>query len=253
MALVRRDGLWYDSGQGLSLNVEPITATRNPKTEIYDPREEQVRAQRQGIYESLVRKELGLPSKTEFRTPDGKRLDTQLSAERRAALTSKTFAIGTRVPSRDKRLYSGTQTPTPKSIEESRQRYADVDHVIRNRQDYEETLALNRKSGFYRMTLEPVSWNTQAYFIWPMPPDVKGPLMVLSESRALKLVGELNQTKDPRKTGRWWVPPKFAWTEEELCHWLPGPGAFSGADTKLESKGQRNPRRSRSEHRRRTA
>lgn len=188
----------------------------NPK-DIFDPRLEQVRAQRQAIYETSVCKALGIK---DFRNSRHRRADIELSPAELARCAQKMFSIGTGVPRRDERLVRGTQTPTPKSIAESRKRYEDVDRLIRNRQDYEETLGLTRKSGFYRVVPEPTTTGL-GFFVWPLPPGERLPLRAEDVHEAEYIARDLNRKADPRATGRWWKPPARSYTRKELVHWLP--------------------------------
>lgn len=185
----------------------------------YDPREEQVRAQRQGIYEQLVKKALRLPSSTPFRDARGRRLDIRGPGP---ALVSQAFAIGTAVPQKHARLMPGSQTPTVFAAAESHARYRDVDRLLRNRQDYEETLALARRS-FYRVTTEPTQTG-DARFIWPLPPKQTRPVRVpdrASDAEVQAVLAQLNETMDPRSTGVFWLPPRTEYTAGSLAHWLP--------------------------------
>lgn len=187
--------------------------------ELYDPRDEQVRAQRQGVYESLVRKRLGLPNKHPFRTTQGIRIDLRLSPADRKAAVSQAFAVGTKVPQKYGRLAPHGQQPTSLAAAESEARYRLPDKLLRNRQDYEETLGAARKL-FYRVVAEPTSTGT-SYFVWPMPPVCSRPVRAPSESEARRLADLLNQRRDPRSTGVWWHPPETRYTSESLAYWLP--------------------------------
>lgn len=198
-------------------------ARKNPPTQVYDPREEQLRAQRQGIYESEVKRQLGLPSSTPFRDArTGRRLDCKL----KNPPTSLMFAIGTAVQQRDSRLRPGSQTATPRSAWESEARYENLSALVLNRQDYEETLALSRKSGFYRAVAEPTQHGLR-FFVWPMPPGQERPLMAPSAEGAERMIERLNRTLDPRKTSRWWTPRRTPFTRKELSYWLPPSAVFS--------------------------
>lgn len=203
----------------------------NPKVagvELYDPKMEQLRAQRQAVYESQILKALG--KKGPFRDPrTGLRADiVLLMSEIGSAVSQFMFAMGTSIQQRDKRLKEGSQTPTSKAAMESMRRYADPDHLIRNRQDYEETLGLARASGFYRVTQEYAAWTPTgyAYFIWPLAPGVLLPQFSLSLEKAREKAAVLNATADPRRTGVWWKPPTKRYTMDDLCYWIPGPAAF---------------------------
>jgi len=201
----------------------------NPRTpggsDIYDPRSEQLRAQRQAIYETQILSALGKPRGTPFRDPrTGRRADTKLPMERIGQAVSRfMFAMGTAVQQRDDRLRPGSQRPTEKTVHESAARALDPNHLVRNRQDYEETIAMARKSGFYRVTLEPVSWTDDgfAWFVWPMPPGAKLPQAYSTEQEAQTVARRLSATSDPRRTNTWWKPPKVAYSARELAFWLP--------------------------------
>ena len=201
---------------------DTVPNPRGGSPEVYDPRLEQVRAQRQGIYETSVLRATG---KRAFRDRYGYRADLHLDPESLHELGRMMFSIGTGVPSRDKRLKRGTQDPTPKSISESEKRYQDPDHVLRNRQDYEETLALLRKSGFYRPTIEYTSRGVR-YFVWPLSPGQRVPQSFLTQREAESVAADFSAKKDPRATGKWWKPPAEPYTREELAHWLPPASAF---------------------------
>lgn len=199
------------------------------KIELYDPREEQLRSQRQAIYESHVMKLAGASS---FRDARGRRLDIKLpEAERRDMIRRFMFAMGTGVQQRDGRLYPGTQRVAPKAAAEAARRYIDVDSLVRNRQDYEETLGLARKSGFYRATREPTR-DGEGFFVWPLPPGMRQPIQAANEIVVQQIAAELNATADPRRTGRWWSPPRRAYHTRELIHWLPPASAFALPSTR---------------------
>jgi transposase len=239
----RKEPLWVDgrpSRRHLALiawayspteaKLKKYTQTkRNPRgSDIYDPREEQLRAQRQAIYESsLLRDEPQLKFKS-FRNTKGKRLD-QLVVEEgdlpwlRKYLGKKMFQIGVGVQKRDRRLqmdlFDGYLVPSKKTIAESKKRYADVDKLTRNRQDYEESLALMRKSSFYRVTKEPTRTGWK-YFVWPMQPGQRIPKGFESKKRA-ENVARLADRDAPTLGGRWWKPSRKKYTKQELRDWLP--------------------------------
>lgn len=210
------------------LEVLSLVAKENPKMrklEVYDPREEQLRAQRQAIYETQVLRALG--RKGPFRNRQGRRADADLPQVKRAELVRRAmFAMGTSVQKRDRRLYPGTQQFTPKTARESAHRYGEPNKLLRNRQDYEETLGLARKSGFYRVTKEPTR-SGLGYFVWPMPPGVHEPVEGTSEAVARQIAAHLNQTEDPRATGKWWRPAVGKMPSVALEHWLPPSEVFS--------------------------
>lgn len=206
---------------------------QNPKgvINIYDPRKEQMRAQQQGIYESSLKRRVGAPSSQLFRFPDGTRMDAVLVEdylpELRKFIPGPMFAMAAGVQGKAGRRYPGSDIPTPKSIRESKARYANVDPLLRNRQDYEETVALARKGGFYRVVPE-ITSEGLAFFVWPLPPGRRIP-EALSSRAAEASAAALNRTVDPTRTGKWWSPPPKKYTPRELAHWLPPASAFSTA------------------------
>lgn len=200
---------------------------KNPRgSDIYDPREEQLRAQRQAIYEtSLLRDEPQLKFKS-FRNSKGERLDKVITEEGdlpwlRKYIGKKMFQIGVGVQKRDLgvRRKDGYLVPTNSTITKSQSRYSDVDKLVRNRQDYEESLALMRKSSFYRVTKEPTrdGW---MYFVWPLQPGQRIPKGFKDKKRAENVVNLANRDA-PTVGGAWWKPPKKKYTKRELGHWLP--------------------------------
>ena len=187
-------------------------ALLNPSgRDVYDPTEEQKRAQVQAIYETEVRRELGLPYDTSFRDGRGNRLDVK---HRIVGPNVWGMQGGLRIRHGDKDY-----------LRKAKQRYRDVDHLVRNRQDYEETLALHRQSGFYRPTQEPTKDGLR-YFVWPMPPGVELPMWMVDKAAAKEYARELSDRHDPRRTGKWWKPPRQAYTKGELDYWLPPASAF---------------------------
>jgi len=187
----------------------------------YLPEEEQLRAQRQAIYETSLSRKLGKP----FRDTRGKRLDAKVirkeGPERlRPFMRNKMFAMGTGVQRRDARLKKGTQTPTKKTILESKARYSDVDKLTRNRQDYEESLGIARKSGFYRITKEPTKSGWE-YFVWPLAPGERIPKGYKQRADAIRRATSLERDTNPIYSGKWWTPSKKKYTKRELSEWLP--------------------------------
>ncbi len=176
--------------------------------EVYDPRGEQQRAQVQGIYETQVRRMLDLPYDTPFRTRTGRRLDV------------KHKMVGPNVwgiQGRFEQKYGMRSDSTAKS----RARYANADAVLRNRQDYEETLGLQRHSGFFRVTQEITREELQP-FIWPMPDRIELPMRMKNMAEAQKYAALLNSDFDPRRRqAPWWKPPTAQYTRKELDYWLP--------------------------------
>ena len=131
----------------------------NPRYQVgqYDESEAQFHAVVQGIYESLVRKELGLKSTAPFKNRAGSRIDEQgiiagrFTADDLRQLLSNAFAIATRQGQRLGTLQRGTQKATAKGRAKSRKRAKDKAHLEANIQDYETTLGLVRKGGAYRI------------------------------------------------------------------------------------------------------
>ena len=161
-----------------------------------------------------------------FRNARGERLDEYVVADGhfpwlQKYIGKKMFRIGVGVQKRDQRLKrkDGYLSLTAKTIGESKKRYSDVDKLVRNRQDYEESLALMRKSTFYRVTPEPTREGLK-YFVWPMQPGQRLPKGFASKKRA-ENVANLANRDAPTVGGAWWKPPKKKYTKRELADWLP--------------------------------
>lgn len=152
------------------------------KVEVYDPKTEQFHAQVQGIYEYLVKSHLGLESSVPFKSK-GKRLDEKHNLEEYVVrdLLSNAFAIATKVGQKHGFLKKGTNAPTTKGMARSAGRagydeekiilalkkegysLAKINDILKNLPsddrefnwdnllDYEMTLALSRKTNFYRI------------------------------------------------------------------------------------------------------
>lgn len=172
-------------------NVERIHGRRmaaNPAGEVYDPAKEQLRARTQGIYETEVRRFLGLPYNTAFKDARGQRLDDSLDAETKRNLSHKAHAIATVVEQRDGNLIPGTRTPTAKGIQRSAARLLDPSqrkHAEENREDYERTLAGARKGSYFRVVTEVID-GQKRHFVQPRPPAglVQIPAYRLSADKA---------------------------------------------------------------------
>jgi len=215
---------------------------RNPKkSDIYDPRMEQVRAQRQAVYEAEVRRTAGRSYNEPFRDESGRRLDATSGLWRTAqgtAAAKKMFSVGTAVPQRYGRLYGGSQEPTAQAAAESYERYQHPDHLLRNRQDYEETLALYRKN-FYRAIPEHTRVGVR-YTVWPMQPGQRAPRVFNKPNEATGWAKLLNEAADPRVEGDWWAPPSRPYTRKELYAWLPPDTAFGFEKSpKAKKRGQK--------------
>lgn len=173
-------------------NVERIHGRRqaaNPAGEVYDPAKEQFRSVVQGVYESLVRKELKKRYNEPFvSNPRGHRLDASLDADTKRRLLSSAYAIATSQGQRHGDLIPGTQAPTAKGIQRSAARLLDPSqrkHAEDNRQDYERTLAGVRKSAHFRVVTEDIGGQTR-YVVQPRPPAglVQIPAYRMSQDRA---------------------------------------------------------------------
>ena len=114
--------------------------------ENYDPRSAQFTAQVQGVYESLVRKDLRKKSTTKFKTAKGVRLDGRFSQPRVSRILGNAFAVATRAGQKHKYLKKGTNKPTAKGKQRAAERQKDKPHLMENILDYETTLYLARKN-----------------------------------------------------------------------------------------------------------
>ncbi len=237
----------------------------NPGLEAeYDPREEAARSMRQGIYESYAAEALGKKGK-ELRNRSGKRMDRAFfekpgpykvtlykSSDSPERVTYhmpddiSAFMSEMLFRQTSKRVERAGLLGTSKAAERSQERYQDLDHLIENRQDYEETLGMGRKGGFYRVTEEPTRDGAR-WFVWPLPPGERlpGPGSV-SQSEAESVANRLNRTANPLRTRSWWVPQR-GYTKAELGHWLPRASDFgaSGSRAVAPKKPPRPRRRSR--------
>jgi hypothetical protein len=195
--------------------------------DVYDPRLEMIRAQRQAIYETNLTRKLGVPG--DFRNGGGMRLDAAIFQGDpeyiQNAIRRYMFQMGTGVQQRTKYLKAGTQQPTDAAIVKAAERYQDYDKLLRNRQDYEESLGIARKSDFYRVLVEPTEMGFR-YTVWPLPPGQQRPQVFSTKSEAEGVARRLNQTADPRVTGRWWTPKMDPYTRRDLAHWLPSARVF---------------------------
>ena len=157
-----------------------IDVRSNPKGDVYDPAKEQFRAVVQGVYESLVRKKLGLPYNTPFLQAGGMRIDSSLDPEEKRKLVSSAYAIATRQGQKHGWLEPGTQTPTERGRAAAFDRMAPQasEHTAQNRQDYERTLGSVRKSAYYRVVASEVADSrgrrVTQYQVQPVPPKEAG-------------------------------------------------------------------------------
>lgn len=202
----------------------------NPaKSEVYDPRREEIRAIQQGIYESLISREFDKP----FFDKKGNRLDVKMELyndlpmlkEIHKKAFSFTGPSAKVTASRLKQNDDGKWIPTEKCIKESKDRYHELEHVVTNRQDYEITLSLVRKAGFYRVVKEPTQ-DGPRYFVWPMKAGQYLPKGYRTAEEAAEVVEYQNKYYDPRKNHRWWVPLDKEYTATKLRHWLPPESIF---------------------------
>ena len=146
----------------------------NPASDVYDPDKEQFRAVVQGVYESLVSKELGIRRPEPFILPDGTRPDSRLVPDTRRRLLSSAYAIATRQGQKHGWLKPGTQTPTERGVKASSLRAHDPQHASTNRQDYEQTLGAVRKSGHFRVVQEMVG-GSKRFIVQPRPTHIRIP------------------------------------------------------------------------------
>lgn len=160
--------------------VREVAPAETRVADVYDPTQEQFRAVVQGVYESLVTKELGVAS---FKDARGLRCDekalkrgTVEQADLRKTL-SRAYAIATRQGQKYGYLEAGTQRPTAKGAALAAARYGadpklvakmlpgdtkaqklaakkDAEKLAENRQDYEITLRLVRKDQTPRVVEE---------------------------------------------------------------------------------------------------
>ena len=155
---------------------QQVRMVANPKDDVYAPAKEQFRAVVQGVYESQVRRRLGLASKTPFEDAQGQRLDVAFSPEQKRQLLSSAYAIATRQGQKYGWLEPGTQTPTEKGRARAFERLSpdQVEHSTRNRQDYERTLATVRKGPHFRVVTQPVRAGDRMIMHYVVQPQPQG-------------------------------------------------------------------------------
>jgi hypothetical protein len=126
---------------------------KKTKVEPYDPTEAQFHAVVQGIYESLIKKYIGLKSSTPFKDEDGIRLDMKFLVPEEVIRESlgSAFAIATKQGQKQGTLKKGTQKATKKGKAKSKARAKDKAHLEENIFDYETTLMLARKGQEFRI------------------------------------------------------------------------------------------------------
>jgi len=212
-------GSFGDVRSNPSSHSNPVEASPG-KLELIAPAEEQIRAMIQGVYETKFTEQFGLP----FYNKKGLRNDTQFAPHMLAPLKAAAFRIAKANAKKfdylERSRISGHLVPTERAFEESYNRYLDPDALLDNRQAYEETLALTRKAGFYRVTSEPTKTGLR-YFVWPMLKGQSAPRPYDSFVAAIEERNRRNRESDPRKTGRWWKMPTKRVTKKDLAHWLP--------------------------------
>lgn len=142
----------------------------------------------QGVYESLVRKDLELPYNAPFQQ-DGRRLDSSLRVSERRALLSKAYAIATKQGQRHGWLRPGTQTPTARGAARSAERLAESRG--RSDQDFERTIAGVRKSGYYRVVKDRSAPRSSQWVLEPSPS--RGRKGYPTKKAAVAAAGRLNK------------------------------------------------------------
>lgn len=183
----------------------PARKVNGISVEEYDPAREQINAQRRAIYESRLKRLRGIDYKQPFRSPSGERLDSACyrSGMRDDVDDARVYAFraGTRVQQRTGYVERGSQRETKRTRERSRERLQSqsLPQKVRAVQEYEEMLALGRKS-YYR-----VLTHGQRAFVWPMQPGQKMPEK-LTLAEAVKRAKFLSERRDPRVTGKYWKP-----------------------------------------------
>jgi hypothetical protein len=197
------------------------------KVEYFDPKEEVIRAMIQGIYESKLEELLEKP----FFDGRGRRLDVRTGVFRHEDLVPNAKKTAFRIGKGNAQKFgylqkdrNGNWVPTRKATEESFRRYENYDHLMDNRQTYEETLALTRVS-FYRVTQEPTRKGLR-YLVWPLVPGQETPITFENREEAFQAMERQNQRHDPRETGRWWKMPEKQYHKRDLAEWLPPESAF---------------------------
>lgn len=198
------------------------------KVEVYDPKTEQFHAQVQGIYEYLVKSHLGLESSVPFKSK-GKRLDEKHNLEEYVVrdLLSTAFAIATKVGQKHGFLKKGTNAPTTKGMARSAGRagydeekiilalkkegysLAKINDILKNLPsddrefnwdnllDYEMTLALSRKTNFYRILKMKKERKT---FFYLMPIGKEYSTLKEAQEGALSMQSKPKSSTKPRKS-----------------------------------------------------
>lgn len=200
---------------------------QEPMPDIINPAEEQIRAMVQGIYESKFVEMMGVP----FYDAKGRREDVNYATHLLEKLKKAAF----RIAMANAQKFGFLERPAPRlklqptrrCREASEERYHNYDVLLDNRQAYEETLALTRKAGYYRVTLESTVQNNGLFLVWPLLPGQRAPKPYATLQAAQKECDRRNRESDPRKTGRWWRMPEKKITKSDLKDWLPPKGTWS--------------------------
>lgn len=176
--------------------------------DVYDPAKEQFRAVVQGVYESLIRKHVGVASSAAFQQGRA-RLDDAVDVETRRQLLSRAYAIATRQGQKHGWLEPGTQTPTARGREAAKARLQNTQHAAENRQDYEVTLSAVRKSGAFRIVEEHAfdgrGRRVTHYVIQPRPAHVSIPAFRLSRAAAEQDLALVLGRVEVRRNPAHWV------------------------------------------------
>jgi hypothetical protein len=152
---------------------EVLPAAANPrsrKPDVIEKQDAQLVAVVQGIYESLMAKRLGV--KSIYPPQGGERLDSMmirmgtLSREEQREILSRAFAIATQQGQKHGYLRPKSQKPTAKGRRRAYKRQEDAAALEQNRQDYETTLALARKSASLRV-VQKGRGSSKRFFVLP--------------------------------------------------------------------------------------
>ena len=152
--------------------------------------------------------------------------DSKVFDPREEAIRAVVRGVHERTPHMSWRVAKGryVREHSPEEIiQRSWERYQDPDAVLRKRQRYELMLSKNRKSGAFRVTLEPTKAGLR-YFVWPMPEGQRKPVAYLHRFPA-----DAHAANLPAIGGRAAKSlPARKYTKSELSGWLPPEGIFAG-------------------------
>lgn len=129
--------------------------------------------------------------------------------------------------------YGQSRSPA-EIIQRSWERYQDVDHLIRGRQEYEIMLGRGRQSGPFRIVPEPTRTGVR-YFVWPLAVGEPPPRPFLNKAEAEAEVARRYRLRITIATAL----PSEPYTREMLAAWLPPDSVFegrSGETTKAAQK-----------------